>query len=263
MPEADGDGHALYTGVVMIAYTEREAVAYTEYLVDKAGFGSLNAWTVSGYNRRGSLLAVLDLYRKASDGIIRRVLDIGCGTGEAVFQLYDSADEPSIVEFMGVNMFRHQTVPSSLWPDGTSFFFGDFEKDDDLEDCLEANLHGHKFDLVMINYTLGHMDNLGQVFDRVARLTRPGATLGIYDIARASVTKDSFLGYHLWSRREVRQELSRHGFDLGHIWHPEFVLDEELFMDDSTPEMKQKSLQLIKDWKTWTLPYLLTARRNG
>ena len=258
MPEADRHYDDLHTGVTMLTYTNEQARDYTRFIVDKQGAGTLHAWLTDD-DPVVHAQKILNTFITASHGTtLHKVLDVGCGTGEMLFQLKEIY--PSFVFAKGINIFPSQMemVPPGS---GVSFVCRDFEKN------LVCVGHEGTFDLVMCNYTLGHFEQLPAVLKKMYDLLSPGGTLGIYDVGRRSIMWDEILGYHLWSRFELRDALNLAGFMCVHDWTVDTTSPDndltyyinDLFAGDTTEEGQK----LMQEWRTKTKPVLITARKEN
>lgn len=181
----------------MITYTNDEAKKYTEQIVNAQRFGLLQAWRVDADPKKH----VEKLLARSSRSVGRptAVLDIGCGTGEWLFQAGETWPRAKLY---GVNLFPSQLPMNWVSPD---LFLepGRFE---------DADLPSGIFDLITVNYTMGHFDDIHRVLGKIKCLLSPKGEVAIYDICRRSVLYDSVFGYKLWSRREIRRALLNEGF---------------------------------------------------
>lgn len=231
----------------MINYTNEQAKAFTDHITKVQGAGVLHGWVTDEDPVRHTK-NVLTSYINTMDCNIIHAYDVGCGTGEMLYQLGEMYDTPIVA--MGINLFPSQVedIPPAF---GVSFSCGDFEK-------LEIpDWRRNLAELTMCNYTLGHFNNLKEVIRKMWELTVPGGTIGLYDVVRRSILWDELLGYHLWSRAEINNALLQAGFDRVNVWSKDYSLNP-LFLNDETEEGRK----LVKDWEQRTCPILITAHKE-
>lgn len=259
MPEADGHDDDFYSRVAMISYNNEQAKSFTDILTERTGFGCLQAWTTDPMDPQKHAENIIsrgmDVAALRFEGDRFNVLDIGCGTGEMLYQACELYPD-NIASAVGVNLFESQLPPPSKTPHPLWFRVGNFETDQGLEEELQLMSSNRGYGYIMINYAIGHFDNLADVFLRVHRLLAKDGVLSIYDIGRASILYDTFLDYHLYSACEIRMALYQAG--LYHVtqWKTDDCsLDEALLADESTEE----SLKQFDEWDRKTKPIFFTA----
>ena len=218
----------------MITYTNEEAKKYTEQIVNAQHFGLLQAWRLDP-DPKVHTEEVLSRSTRLHIGSLspKSILDIGCGTGEWLFQAGDMWPHAKLY---GVNLFPSQLPTNWVTPD-LHLKTGAFE-DVDLP---------KGFDLVTVNYTLGHFDDLHRVFSKIKSLLAPKGRVAIYDICRRSVLYDSVFGYKLWSKRGICRALSHVGFLVNNQVGIQYELDP--MFDEVTKE----------EFRTKTCPIFITG----
>lgn len=227
----------------MITYTDEEAGVYTGIIAERQHYGLLQAWTYSeNLVRHAEWLLHTFWYRGLPSEDVAEpktpstVLDVGCGTGELLFQAGETWPEAKLI---GVNKFPKQMCWLGSDYDVQLMTY-DFEKQPP-DRTMNA-------DLAMITYTLGHFDDLVGVLTNVRASMAAGGHLGIYDIHRRSVLYPEVFGYRLYSRREIARALMFAGFKEIR-WFNTSLAQVTLALEDSARE----------EFKSKTIPFLLTA----
>lgn len=188
----------------MIAYSDNEATAFTKEIVSKQGFGTLQAWLLDPNPYKHAQL-LLDYIRMDKEPPYM-IYDVGCGTGEMLFQAGERFPRSLLY---GVNRFGSQ-VSKGLEKYGVELREADFEH--------FSLFDNRQFDLIMCNYTLGHFEKPDGAIAAMAGRLRPKGKLLIYDICQRSVLWDNIYGYHLLSQRTLRSSLSL--FRHAELWVP-------------------------------------------
>lgn len=231
----------------MITYDDKQAKVYTDLLVEKQKFGLLQGWV-----QKDDLVKhceyLLNTFWDKKDAPLQ-VLDIGCGTGEMLYQASELWPHAAVV---GVNLFPSQFPQKELLD---TFMFntvvGNFETDDLNVEGLPPG-----FDLIMFNYTLGHFDDLSVVFSKASDLLAPNGRIGIYDVKRRSVMYNEVLGYHLWSKHEIVYALNDANLMGEEIecerWLSKGILTNHRSLD--------QDIKACNDFADWTDPILLVAK---
>jgi len=223
----------------MIKYSGTEAAVYTGIVTERQHFGLLQAWMTSNDPLKHAQWLLRQFWRgKPSEPT--KVLDIGCGTGELLFQAGNLWPNALLI---GINKFGGQVVlrEDDTAPTGISVAFDDYEHHPEVYSELGA-------DLAMITYTVGHFDALSYVLSGVRAGIAKGGRLGIYDICRRSVLYPCLFGYRLYSKREIIRALQEAGFK-NIAWEQAFCpMVTQALEEDARIEFEQK-----------TLPFILTA----
>ena len=229
----------------MIKYSGTEAAVYTGIVTERQHFGLLQAWMTSNDPLKHAQWLLNQFWRGkiVKENVYSeptKILDIGCGTGELLFQagnLWPNALLIGINKFAGQVVLREDdTVPTSI-----SVSFDDYEHHPEVYSGVDA-------DLAMITYTVGHFDSLPYVFSGVRAGMAKGGRLGIYDICRRSVLYPCTYGYRLYSKREIIRALQEAGFK-NIVWEQPFsAMVTQALEEDARIEFEQK-----------TLPFILTA----
>ena len=231
----------------MVNYTNEQAREYAQYISDKQGAGTLHGWVLN-HDMVEHAQQVLTTYINATSAPLHKVFDVGCGTGEMLYQIGEIY--PAYLARVGVNLFPSQIEMTPAVP-GLSRVCADF-----AAKSVPARDVG-AYDLVMCNYTLGHFEGLFECFSKMYELLTPGGTLGLYDIARRSVMWNEICGYHLYSKAEIRDSLNLAGFVDVHEWCKDYMINP-LFADEKTEEGRK----LVREWETKTSPFLITAHKE-
>ena len=233
----------------MITYDDKQAKAYTDLIVEKQKFGLLQGWLQKEDPVEHCENLLSTFWGKEDDP--RQVLDIGCGTGEMLYQASELWPHAAVV---GVNLFPSQLPPKELLD---TFMFntvvGNFETD-------ALNLAGvpPRFDLIMFNYTLGHFNDLSAVFSKAVELLAPYGRIGIYDIKRRSVMRNEVLGYHLWSKHEIVYALEDADL-VGDEIRSERILSKGILTNHLSSD---QDIKACNDFADWTDPILLVAKEG-
>ena len=232
----------------MITYDDKQAKVYTDLIVEKQKFGLLQGW-VQKEDLVEHCERVLNYFWEKEDDP-RRILDVGCGTGEMLYQAGELWPQAWLT---GVNLFSSQLPTKELNTFMYKTVAGNFEMDYRVCEQLEPG-----YDLIMFNYTLGHFDNLPSVFSKAADLLAPNGRIGIYDVKRRSVMRNEALGYHLWSKREIVDALNE--VDLVGEEIPcnrmlsKGILTNHLSLDED--------IKACNEFSDWTDPILLVAKEG-
>nr|DAE97225.1 MAG TPA: Methyltransferase domain [Caudoviricetes sp.] len=230
----------------MITYDDKQAKVYTDFIVEKQKFGLLQGWVQKEDPVEHCEYLLKMFWDKEDDPL--RVLDIGCGTGE---MLYQASEIWPRAETIGVNLFPSQLPSKDLDTFSSELVVGNFETD-----ALKLEGTAPGFDLIMFNYTLGHFDNLSAVFSTAANMLTPYGRIGVYDIKRRSVLCKEVLGYHLWSKCEIVYALDDAGL-IGDELHCERMLSKGMLPNHFSSD---EDIKACNDFADWTDPILLVAK---
>ena len=211
----------------MIDYDNAEALSFTKDIINAQGFGTLHAWLLDPNPYKHAQL-VFDHFQMDKKPP-RMIYDIGCGTGEMLFQ---AGERYHGAYLYGLNRFKSQVSPKTP---AVEIHEGDFEN--------YGGLDRKTFDLIMCNYTLGHFEHPDAAIMKMFSMLNRAGKLCMYDICRRSVLYDGIYGYHLHSQSELATYMSL--FRNWDIWVPQNVTISPLLEQGVAHDFMTKTLPVF------------------
>ena len=189
-------------------YEDDTTVATLTKTLVSSGYRILQIFKLARSDRKH----VTALLRHFNPSQSARVLDAGCGIGEVAKLM---AEERPDLRFTLLNISPAQLA---LCPETME------KKEGRLE---EMPFEDKRFDAVMMNYVLGHVD-IEKAFSETARVLRPGGVLFIYDMTAFPDLNRLLLvlSYKLYGRASVVACAERHGFALDRMLNPQADIED-------------------------------------
>lgn len=211
MTAQESDYHA---ALAVAPYRDERLVRVMTAQIMAAGHSLLQIFRFA-LDERGHVARLLEIM---SPPLGARVLDAGCGVGEVARLM--SEGRPDLV-FTLVNISPAQMD-----------FCPDFDKR--IGDIEALPCQAGEFDVVMINYALGH-GRVARVLPEAFRVLAPGGRLFVYDIAADDPSRQvALLGYRPHPEAEVIAAALAAGFALDQCFMPD--VSAETFDDVMEPE---------------------------
>lgn len=177
-------------------YTEEQLGVWMDRIAKRSDNGLLQIF-VTDHNPYKHVENIVSRVSSRLD----RVLDVGCGTGEFMFQLKELFPTASV---SGVNLFASQVALEPRdW--GVPYIL-DFTKP------VTPQMVDGPYSTVFCNYTLGHAGNLSQFLKNAYDVLGPSGTFACWDVAPRTVMAKDFLGYRLRSAASMLKSLNQAGF---------------------------------------------------
>jgi SAM-dependent methyltransferase len=180
-----------------------------------------------------------------------RALDVGCGPG-----LLARAFAPRVREFVGVDLTPAMVEKARAIARETGLANAHFQ----VADALKLPFETGSFDLALTRLALHHMPDVRGVVREMARVTRAGGKIGLFDLTTSESTEESaYLNFVERLRdpsharalpiSEAVQVVGLAGFDLDRVDTTDLELDVDdwIARAEQSPDEARQTRELLAD----------------